>query len=60
MEAIIKSKQNPDDIFALNIVNTLKRELKYDLIQAYDLSKPLIDRNVSLYFQSKSFLDFLI
>ena len=60
VEAIIKSKRNPDDIFALNTINTLKRELKNDLIQAYDLSRPLIEKNQTLFYESKSFLDFLL
>lgn len=60
VEAIIKSKRNPDDSLALNTVNTLNRELRNDLIQAYDLSQPLIDKNVSLFFESNSFLDFLL
>lgn len=60
VEAINKFQRNPDDSLAQNTVNTLSRELKKDLIHAYDLSLPLISKNVNLFFESKSFLDFLL
>lgn len=60
VEAIIKSKVNPDDSLSQSVVSTLSRELRNDLIQAYDLSRPLINKNKTLFTESNSFLDFLL
>lgn len=60
VESILKQMADPDDNLALNAMNTLTRDIKNDLIQAYNLSEPLVEKHTWLFWNSSSFLDFLI
>lgn len=52
--------EDPDNSLAFNAMNTLKRDIKNDLIEAYSLSEPLVRKYNNAFWASNSFLDFLI
>lgn len=60
VECLLKQFRDPDDALAMNAMNTLMREIKHDLTEAFMMSRPLVDRYSSLFWESRSFFDFLL
>lgn len=60
VECLLKQIRDPENSIALNALQTLTREMKQDLTQAFLLSQPLVERHSLLFWESRSFLDFLI
>lgn len=60
VQCILKKKQNPDDHLALNALSVLEQEIKYDLTQAFQLSRSLVEGHPTLFWDSRSYFDFLM
>lgn len=60
VESLLQHLRDPDDTFALNALNTLIREIRFDLVHAFSISSPLIERYTTLFSESNSYFDFLI
>lgn len=60
VECLLKQISDPDDCVALNALHTLTREIKNDLTEAFLMSEPLVKRHTRLFWESRSYLDFLI
>lgn len=60
VECILKRQRDSDDDLALNALSALTQEIRTDLMQAFAISRPLVDKHPALFRNSRSFLDFLI
>lgn len=60
VECLLERKKNPNDAMALNALHSLTRQMKNDLLEAYSLSLPLVLDHRNLFWESNSFMDFLI
>lgn len=60
VECLLKQIRDPDDGVTLNALHTLLREMKRDLTHAFLMSAPLMEKHTTLFWQSRSFLDFII
>lgn len=64
LKALVKalvqqSQQGGDELLHLNLISTLKRDIRRDVVDAFDCGKPLVDQYPSLYNSSSSYVDFL-
>lgn len=60
VECILKKIRDPDNHLAFQALQSVTREIEHDLTQAFMLSRPLVDRYSTLFWKSRSYLDFLI
>lgn len=59
VQAINESARERDNVLTMNLIHSLKRDIRNDVVDAFVRAGPLIDKHMELYDTSKSFLDFL-
>ncbi|XP_054709136.1 myosin-2 heavy chain-like [Uloborus diversus] len=59
VRSIIDYEANTNPTASLNLLETLKREIRKDLTSAFELAEPLIEKYPDLYDRSSTFFEFL-
>lgn len=59
VETLLQSRNEPHNLLYVQLLQTLKRDVAQDVMEAFTLSRPPVDLYPEEYRQSASFVDFL-